>query len=420
MTKKLYLSFYFKLYLDMQNKYLNLFLSTVLLFVACKKEDKQDGGHNVSTNVETSSTQVAQKQMYRAMVDDLRIRESADLNGKVLEKVPFGTMFDDMKEKSAAEVEVELQGEKKKGYWVKIRTANGKTGWVHSAAVELISVVPRYQVAADADKVSVEKYTDFLAKLSPNEPESFGKALAEYDVVFKTANPSTCEWGYTKLMEFGAKIEDKSWAWKEMEKLSSTAEYEKIYDTVKKCFKMDYNPYTKRLAAAGLIIDNAEGSFWAMPSPDVVETHVLAKVSPMMKTYLGQYKKEILNRSAEDNGLIISCQEAAERMIFWENFAQNNPTFLLKNEAENNFIEYLNTLMYGLNNTPAYEYETNKLTAEYENAYKWLFKNHAKSKGTAAIQEVYTFYQQNKGIKQAALVKKQNEVMTKYPYLNFE
>lgn len=414
------MSFYFKLYLDMQNKYLNLFLSTVLLFVACKKEDKQDGGQSVTTNVATPSTQVAQKQMYRAMVDDLRIRESADLNAKVLEKVPFGTMFDDMKEKSAAEVEVELQGEKKKGYWVKIRTANGKTGWVHSAAVELISVVPRYQVAADADKASVEKYTDFLAKLSPNEPESFGKALAEYDVVFKTANPSTCEWGYTKLMEFGAKIEDKSWAWKEMEKLSSTAEYEKIYDTVKKCFKMDYNPYTQRLAAAGLMIDNEEGNFWAMPSPEAVDAHVAAKVSPVMKEYLVQNKKEVINRWAGDGGLSISCQEVVERMIFWENFAQKNPTFILKNEAENNFTRYLEALIYGLDNTPAYEYEKNSLVPEYENAYKWLFKNHANSRGTAAIQEVYTFYQQNKGIKQAALVKKQNEVMTKYPYLNFE
>ena len=404
----------------MQNKYLNLFLSTALLFAACKNEDKQNGEQSATTNVATPSTQVAKKQMYRAMVDDLRIRESADLNAKVLDKVPFGTMFDDMKEKSATEVEVELQGEKKKGYWVKIRTVNGKTGWVHSAAVELISVVPRYQIAADADKASVQSYTDFLAKLSPNEPESFSKALAEYDVIFKTANSATCEWGYTKLMEFGAKIEGKSWAWKEMEKLSSTADYAKIYDTVKKCFKMDYNPYTQRLAAAGLMIDNAEGNFWAMPSPDVVETHVLAKVSPTMKTYLAQNKKEVLNRSAEDNGLIISCQEAAERMIFWENFAQNNPTFLLKNDAENNFIDYLNTLMYGLNNTPAYEYETNKLTPEYENAYKWLFKNHPKSRATTAIQEVYTFYQQNKGIKQEALVKKQNEVMTKYSYLNFE
>ncbi len=404
----------------MQNKYLNLLLSTTLLFAACKKEDKQNATENNATNVTTPSTQVAQKQMYRAMVDDLRIRESADLNGKVLTKVPIGTMFDDMKEKSATEVEVELQGEKKKGFWVKIRTINGKTGWVHSAAVELISVVPHYQIAADADKAAVEKYSDFLAKLSPNEPESFGKALAEYDVIFKTANATTCEWAYTKLMEFGANIEAQSWTWKELQNLSETADFLKIYDTIKKSFKMDYNPYTKRLGAVGLMIDNTEGNFWAMPSPDAVETHVLAKVSPTMKEYLAQNKKEVLNRSAEDGGLIISCQEAAERMIFWENFAQKNPTFILKNEAENNFIDYLNTLMYGLSNTPAYEYETNKLNSEYENVYKWLFKNHPKSRATAAIQEVYTFYQQNKGIKQEALNKKQNEVMEKYPYLDFE
>lgn len=403
----------------MRLHYLNYLFLIISVLVSCTNAENQTNAKGTDTTLATPTIKVAQKQMYRTLVDDLRIRESADLNGKVVTKVPYSTMLEDLKEKSTTEVEVELQGEKKKGYWVKVRTSDGKTGWVHSAAVELIHVIPRYQIAADADKAKVQSYADFLAKLPLNVPESYHKALVEYDNIFKAANVSTSEFGYTKLAEFGNKIEQSSWDWKELNQLSSTAEYEKIYDTVQKVYRMDYSPYTKRLAAAGLMLDNSEGMFWAQPAPDSINKHIVPKVSTAMKEYLAQNKKEVIFRNAEDAGLIITPQEVAERMIFWENFAEKYPKFLLRNDAENNFIGYVELLIFGLNNTPAYGFENNALDPEFETAYKWLFKNHPNSKGAKAIQEIYTFYQQNKG-KVDGINSKQKEVMAKLPYLNFE
>ena len=61
----------------MQNKYLNLFLSTALLFAACKNEDKQNGEQSATTNVATPSTKEKKKQIEMIdMIEGLHIVET--------------------------------------------------------------------------------------------------------------------------------------------------------------------------------------------------------------------------------------------------------------------------------------------------------------------------------------------------------
>lgn len=369
----------------------------------------------------TPSNSVSNTTHFRANVEDLRIRESADLNAKVIEKVAIGTLLKDLKQQSDTEVEVELQGEKKKAPFYRVKTASGKEGWVHGAGVYAVSLVPRLLIPSDANKELVDKYAAFLSKLNANEPESFQKALAEYDKAFQSANPSTCELGYVKLRDFGEKITEKSFNWKTWEKYVDAEKNKGLWKEQPAEINMAYDDYFKKLAACGLWVDQTEGAYFVVPDPGAMAKHVSMKCTPTMRDYLAQIAKETKNRNSEDNGLVITPKELATRMFFWENFSQKNSSFILKNEAENNFRDDLHTLVMGMNNTPAFDYENKELNPDFKDAYEWIVREHGSSIGGSTIRGYYDLVKANKMKLTPAVEQKQKMISEReFPYMEWE
>lgn len=359
---------------------------------------------------------------YKSIVDDLRVRDTPDLNGKVIEKATYGTLFTDLKQKSDNEVEVELQGEKKKAAFYKVKTKSGKEGWVHGAAVQAVVVVPHFLLMSDIDNAAVDKYKSAVAKLNPNLPESFQKALTEYDNILGSANPSTCERAYIILRDFGMAITEKSFEWKAWEKYSDSDKHKDLWiQNPENTINMAYDDFFKKLAANGLWVSQAEGNFFVEPDPAAVAKHVAMKCTNAMRDYLAQVAKETKFPTAEDNGLIVNPKEVAERMLFWENFSQKNERFVLKNECENDFRDNLSTLIFGLNNTPAFDYDSKELQPEFRDAYEWLVREHGSSRGGSAVNSFYNILKTNKLKMNSSAEARGKEIVEKeYPLLELE
>ncbi len=371
-----------------------IFMLTIFTFslISCTTEKEN---HESSKKIEGTdalhSKQPSFKsvKMWRAIVEDLRVREKPELNGKVITKVPYGTLMDDLNDKTTFETEVELQGEKKKAPWVKIRTRQGQEGWVHGAAVEICEVFHSFYQASPEDTMKVIPFTQALSKLSPDLPESMGKAVDEWITFSKGKPTEVTDFAMMKLMEFGRKILDKSWEWKPLMAFSESENKGLWIETPTWHANMDYNDYTRNLAKNGLILDSEEGMIFAELDPAFLIRKAGDRISPAMKAYLALEDVETKERVAGDGGLRISAKELAERTVQWEKFNQQYPDFVGFIQSENHFRWGLTTLLIGMDNTPAFNYDDFLLNEEYKTAYEWLVKTHPDTKTGKAIKEVY-------------------------------
>jgi Bacterial SH3 domain len=397
------------------------------LLTACGEKKNADSTQNsIQIPQSEESTAIHVKIVttthYKSIVDDLRVRDTPDLNGKVIDKATYGTLFTDLKQKSDNEVEVELQGEKKKATFYKVKTKSGKEGWVHGAAVKAVVVAPHYLLISDIDNAAVDKYKNAVAKLNPNLPESFQKALTEYDNLLGAANPSTCERAYIVLRDFGMAVTEKSFEWNAWEKYNDSDKHKDLWiQSPKNTINMAYDDFFKKLAVNGLWVSQAEGAFFVVPDPAAVAKHVAMKCTNAMRDYLAQVAKETKFPTAEDNGLIVNPKEVAERMLFWENFAQKNERFVLRNECENDFRDNLTMLIFGLNNSPAFDYDSKELQPEFRDAYEWLVREHSSSRGGSAVNSFYTILKINKlKINPLAEARRREIEEKEYPLLELE
>ena len=148
----------------------------------------------------------------------------------------------------------------------------------------------------------------------------------------------------------------------------------------------------------GFIIATTEGSIFLEKN-----SSFLNKFSPYlserMNLFLIKYNLENNQPFAEDGALIITIDEHVKRMLFWEKFKNNHPDFELPKYAENQFEMYLFYLMFGMDNTPIYEWDdTFKIRIELIDAYNRISMNYPNTRATKIINE-YLKYIEKKNFK---------------------
>ena len=387
-----------------------------LCFLGCKKESEtKETDSKTSDNVATNSVKATR--MWKAVVDDLRVREKPEMTAKVLTKVTYGTLMDDLNDKTTFETEVELQGVKVKAPWVKVRTKEGLEGWVHGAAVTSTEIFPSLYQTNPADTMKVVAFSRFLDKLSPNEPESVTKAMNEWKNATKGLPEGSADFALLKVRSFGMRVSEKSWEWKTLKEMAEKENKglweEKPYWHV----NMNYNDYTRNLAKNGLVLDSEEGMNFVEVNPEFLLQNAGDGISAGMKAFLLLDEKEVKRRDSGDGGLAITAQEFAERTIGWELFNQKYPHFLAHIETENKARYGIRTLLYGMDNTPAFDSQTHKIVAEFKTAYEWVIKNHPQTQTGKAIQSVYDILKPNQfqsdkahEDKRAAIVKERGDL----------
>ncbi len=121
----------------------------------------------------------------------------------------------------------------------------------------------------------------------------------------------------------------------------------------------------------GYKLETAEGTFFP-----VIDYEGYKKYRPYVmkdiKSYIDIMAVESAVIPSRDAGLMISWKEVAKRALTQESFVKSYPNSNRSKQVQSLYEQYVFNTVYGQNNTPLFEYETNTLNSEAKAAYLTL------------------------------------------------
>lgn len=363
--------------LDM-NRIAALLFLMILLIVSCAEKPQTP----VSTEPKAVEDQAPKEKWLKVDYDDVRVRDAAGMDGKILATLKQGTKIKDLEIQSDFETTVKLRGEEKTAPWMKIETAQGTVGWIFGGTVS----------SAEAPKKGEISNVDFSAELKKMDKKNcacLDQAIQSFQKTFQGHPKDVIDKEIPTLLDY---LQDATNTFND--ELVGRSYYDDFY-------LINYNPDGKPLAKGmredllryekcGMKMIFVEGSAMLIVEPGLVLDKLNAMLSTEMRRYLGQMKVEDEKIWADDGGLTIPVQAVADRAIFWEKFATDLPNFVLVENAKDKVKTYTGTLMGGLDNTPAFDFsEKRKLQPEYKKVYEWLMEKHPNTKTGKVIREYY-------------------------------
>ena len=138
--------------------------------------------------------------------------------------------------------------------------------------------------------------------------------------------------------------------------------------------------------AGGYKLETAEGMVFP-----VVDYGALKKYNPAlsekMQDFIALLALDSDAKMASDGGLVITWDELAKRTAAAEQyFTQYAGTPEAEQAKKLFYTRYLTTYLYGLDNTPIFDFDTFKLTDEVKASYEHTVKTYPGTKTAAAVQ----------------------------------
>lgn len=244
--------------------------------------------------------------------------------------------------------------------------------------------------------VLIAKYSNYLNSLDDSDANSSNKAVLKFQNLFKVENKVLCDKAFVLFNGFYEKLDTKL---NELHEKDTTNYEPLVFLTLndkKPIISKKLLEYKQKLNKNGFDVSQEEGITYIQKDRDFLSKNFYNFVSPTMREYLVQLNKENKDGFATDAGLIISPIDFAERMIWYENFIKNNSKFLLITNCNENFKSLLTYSIIGMDNSPVFDNESNKLTEYYEEMYVYLIRKHISSKATKIIKPYYQALRNNK------------------------
>jgi hypothetical protein len=123
-----------------------------------------------------------------------------------------------------------------------------------------------------------------------------------------------------------------------------------------------------------------EGSLYPIMNYMAFQKYI-SYVKPDIKQYINIMAVETSNLAADDGALVIGYQEILNRALNQERFLNEYPKSNRLQQVKNLTNNYTLYTFYGLNNTPLFDYETNKMTANAQKGYKAVLQRNSSEDG---------------------------------------
>ncbi|WP_339312129.1 hypothetical protein NZ043_13185 [Paenibacillus sp. FSL k6-2145] len=123
-----------------------------------------------------------------------------------------------------------------------------------------------------------------------------------------------------------------------------------------------------------------EGSLYPIMNYMAFQKYI-SYVKPDIKQYINIMAVETSNLAADDGALVIGYQEILNRALNQERFLNEYPKSNRLQQVKNLMNNYTLYTFYGLNNTPLFDYETNKMTANAQKGYKAVLQRNSSEDG---------------------------------------
>lgn len=162
-------------------------------------------------------------------------------------------------------------------------------------------------------------------------------------------------------------------------------------EDVKKFLESAYNEGYKLITAEGMYdfeLDYVK-----------LESKFSPYVSEKTAAYLGIMATESKDHFAADGAIKISLDELANRVINTENFLQKFGDSQYAKEIKQQYNWYLTAYLIGLNNTPAFSYEDNKLKDEVLTNFKSTMIKYKDSKLSTTLKDYVDLVTKNEFLK---------------------
>ncbi|MGZ7443210.1 hypothetical protein [Paenibacillus sp. TH7-28] len=138
--------------------------------------------------------------------------------------------------------------------------------------------------------------------------------------------------------------------------------------------------------AGGYKLETAEGMVFPVVNYGALKKYSSA-LSEKMQDFIALLAMDSDAKMASDGGLVITWDELAERAVAAEKyFTQYAGTPEAQQAKKLFYTRYLTTYLYGLDNTPIFDFDTFKLTDEVKASYEHTVKTYPGTKTAAAVQ----------------------------------
>lgn len=257
---------------------------------------------------------------------------------------------------------------------------------------------------------SLPVFQKYISSLNPHDLSTLDKSASRYRQLFEKSSVFTRDtafiifWGYyvTVADSLGAKyVRDEKYRSffniKNFDETSSKNNRLK-QDLINKNKSLNENDFEilKEVNHYGYKFDMIEGIILvSIADPKFIRNNFSGLISNGLKLYITKVIEEIDTDTNPDAAITISPDELANRLLWWENFINNNQDFLLIDDCYSTYDGYLYTLMLGTYNNPAFNPEDQKLNNKFRAEYENIINHHKGTKAAAIIAEYYNILKKN-------------------------
>lgn len=126
--------------------------------------------------------------------------------------------------------------------------------------------------------------------------------------------------------------------------------------------------------SSGYKLDQAEGMYYPLIDYSVYE-QLVSTVAPDIKEYYNIMKVESDQAFAKDAALVIEWDEVINRALAAEKFLVTYSDSVKVDVMKELYQRYETIALFGLNNTPLFDYESNAMNKEAKTAYEEILNN---------------------------------------------
>lgn len=137
-----------------------------------------------------------------------------------------------------------------------------------------------------------------------------------------------------------------------------------------------------------------EGSYFYAVNSE----YLLNKYGKYLSEAYNEWLKFILKRESvmQDGGLAVPPNKLREYIIYLEKFTEQNPDFVLIDDAKDILESYLMTYLEGIDNSPIFDkWNTRKMLPEFKQSYEKFLSENKDSKYYSMVEELYNKSKEN-------------------------
>lgn len=162
----------------------------------------------------------------------------------------------------------------------------------------------------------------------------------------------------------------------------------------------EYLEHEKHLKSKNLEIESIEDQFESIYHEKIDYRQLYLDfgkyLSDDYKDYLELIEIELNEPISKEGALIVSWDELGERVILFEKYLEKYPIAENFDQIQDKYYYYMSSYLYGLNNTPVYEYSTGTLLENVKKSYERFIEKNQKSQTTIIINGYLGKLRENK------------------------